>query len=80
MTLLCALFYRRHDAGSPLWGVQSALFVVMTAGTSAIVCERHHVDALLQVLYVALLAYVMGLTLWSLRRRKTLPEDEPVAT
>jgi len=52
----------------------------MTVGTSAIVCERHHVDALLQVLYVALLAYVMGLTLWSLRRRKTLPRTEPVAT
>jgi hypothetical protein len=80
MTVLCALFYRRHDAGSALWPVQTALFAVMTAGTSALVCERHHVDALLQVLYVALLAYVMGLTLWSLRRRKTLPEEEPAAT
>lgn len=80
MTALVALFHRRHDAGSPLGPVQTALFAVMTVGTSAIVCERHHVDALLQVLYVALLAYVMGLTLWSIRRRKSLPEREPAAT
>jgi len=80
MTALCALFYRRHDDGSPLWWVQTALFAVMTLGQSAIVCERHHVDALLQVLYVVLLAYVMGLTLWSLRRRKTPSRTEPVAT